>query len=57
MVMHELVHTDQVRRRCNSEILFAADYDKGYLVAGNYHHNPLEKEAFDFVIIRKLPLL
>ena len=57
ILMHELVHTDQVRLRGNSESRFAADYGKGYLVAGNYRNNPLEKEAFDFVVIHKLSLL
>jgi hypothetical protein len=49
ILMHELVHSDQVRMRNYSEIKFAADYGKGYLSAGNYRNNPLEEEAFDFV--------
>ncbi len=54
VIMHELVHVDQVRRRNNSEIKFAGDYGQGYLSAGNYRHNPLEEEAFDFVSLHHL---
>lgn len=55
VVMHELVHTDQVRRRGDSESRFAGDYGKGFIKAGNYRDNPLEKEAFDFVTLHCLP--
>lgn len=54
VIMHELVHTDQIRRRGNSETRFATDYGKGYLTAGNYRRNPLEEEAFDFVNLHRL---
>jgi hypothetical protein len=54
VIMHELVHADQVRKRDNSEIKFASDYGKGYLHTGNYRQNPLELEAFDFVNLHHL---
>lgn len=54
VIMHELVHADQIRKRDNSEIKFASDYGKGYLNTGNYRHNPLEEEAFDFVNLHHL---
>jgi len=56
ILIHELVHTDQVRSRGNCECRFAADYGKGFLTAGHYRHNPLEKEAFDFVSAHRLPI-
>ena len=49
VLMHELVHVDQVRRRGNSEDRFACDYGKGFLTGKGYRQNPLETEAFDFV--------
>ena len=55
-LMHELVHVDQVRRRGDRESRFACDYGKGYLAAGNYEDNPLEKEAYDFVNNHSVPL-
>ena len=48
VIMHELVHVDQVRRRDDSESQFACDYGKGYLKAGNYRDNAMEVEAYDF---------
>jgi Domain of unknown function (DUF4157) len=48
LLMHELVHVDQVRRY-GSEHKFACEYGKGYLAAGSYRSNPLEVEAYDFV--------
>lgn len=57
ILMHELVHTDQVRLRKNSEARFAADYGIGFLLAGNYRCNPLEQEAFDFVSAHQLPVV
>jgi hypothetical protein len=56
ILIHELVHTDQVRSRGNCEGRFAADYGKGFLAAGNYRDNPLEKEAFDFESSNRLPI-
>lgn len=55
LLIHELVHVDQVRRRGNDETKFACDYGKGYLSAGNYRDNPLEDEAFVFVDTHKVP--
>jgi len=55
VLMHELVHADQVRRRDDSIAKFAGDYGKGYLHAGNYRNNPLEEEAFNFVNLNRLP--
>jgi hypothetical protein len=55
LLMHELVHVDQVRRRGDSETRFACDYGVGYLQAGNYLDNPLEVEARDFVDNHPLP--
>lgn len=49
ILMHELVHVDQIRRRGNDESRFACDYGKGYLAGGGYMENPLEIEAYDFV--------
>lgn len=48
LIMHELVHVDQVRR-LGGEVEFACAYGKGYLKGGNYRDNPLEVEAYDFV--------
>lgn len=48
LLMHELVHVDQVRRK-GGEVAFACGYGKGYLKAGNYRDNPMEVEAYDFV--------
>jgi hypothetical protein len=47
LLIHELVHVDQVRRRGDSETKFACDYGVGYLSAGDYENNPLEREARD----------
>nr|MBI3614158.1 DUF4157 domain-containing protein [Nitrospirota bacterium] len=55
ILLHELVHVDQVRRRSDSESAFACDYGKGYLAAGNYRNNPMEVEAYDFVTNHPLP--
>jgi hypothetical protein len=54
VLMHELVHVDQVRRRGNDETRFACDYGKGFLKAGSYAKNPLEVEAYDFVAANAL---
>ena len=48
LLMHELVHVDQVRRK-GGEVAFACDYGKGYLKGGSYRKNPMEVEAYDFV--------
>lgn len=48
LLMHELVHIDQIRRK-GGENAFACAYGKGYLEAGSYRQNPLEVEAYDFV--------
>jgi hypothetical protein len=45
VLVHELAHVDQVRRRGDSERDFACDYGKEYLQAGNYEGNVLEVEA------------
>jgi hypothetical protein len=52
ILMHELVHVDQVRR-LGSEHAFACEYGTGYL-AGGYRDNPLEVEAYDFVDANRL---
>ena len=49
ILMHELVHVDQVRRRGDDEEKFACDYGKGYIAGGSYSKNPMEVEAKDFV--------
>ena len=54
LLMHELVHVDQVRR-LGSERRFACEYGKGYLAGGGYRGNPLEVEAYDFVARNRLP--
>ncbi len=54
LLMHELVHVDQVRRY-GGEWNFACAYGKGFLAAGNYRDNKLEKEAFDLVAKNPLP--
>ena len=48
LLMHELVHIDQIRRK-GGETAFACAYGKGYLESGSYRQNPLEVEAFNFV--------
>jgi hypothetical protein len=48
LLIHELVHVDQVRRRGDDESRFACDYGRGYLTGGSYRDNPLEIEAYDF---------
>ena len=55
LMLHELVHVDQVRRRGDSDSNFACDYGKGYLAAGNYRNNPMEVEAYNFVTNNPLP--
>lgn len=55
LLLHELVHVDQVRRRGDDELAFACDYARGFLDAGGYRRNPLEVEACDFVARRPLP--
>ena len=55
LMLHELVHVDQVRRRGDSESNFACDYGKGYLAAGNYRNNLMEVEAYNFVANHRLP--
>lgn len=52
ILMHELVHVDQVRR-LGSEHAFACEYGIGFL-AGGYRNNPLEEEAYDFVDVHHL---
>lgn len=48
LLMHELVHVDQVRR-AGGERAFACAYGRGYLEGGGYRGNPLEEEAYAFV--------
>lgn len=48
LLMHELVHVDQVRR-LGGELAFACKYGEEYVKAGNYRDNRLEVEAYDFV--------
>lgn len=48
LLMHELVHVDQVRR-AGGERAFACAYGRGYLQGGGYRGNPLEEEAYAFV--------
>jgi hypothetical protein len=55
VLMHELVHVDQLRKRNNDEAAFACDYGKGFLQGGSYLKNPMEKEAYDFVSAHPLP--
>jgi hypothetical protein len=55
LLMHELVHVSQYRLRASSKDAFACAYGEGYLAAGNYEDNPLEKEAVDFVRAHPLP--
>ena len=47
VLVHELVHADQVRR-LGGEVAFACAYFAGHFVAG-YDGNPLEEEAREFV--------
>lgn len=54
LLMHELVHVDQVRR-FGGEHAFASRYGQGYLKGGSYRNNPLEVEAYDFVAKHPLP--
>jgi len=50
ILIHELVHVDQVRRMGDSENNFACKYGEGYITAGwDYYKIPLEKEAYGFV--------
>ncbi len=63
LLIHELVHVNQVRARGDSPLVgdkaerqFACDYGKGYLKAGSYEKNPLEKEAYDFAASLNLPV-
>lgn len=48
LLMHELVHVDQVRRK-GGETPFACAYGSGFLQGGSYEKNPMEKAAIDFV--------
>lgn len=48
LVMHELVHVDQVRR-LGGEGAFACAYGRGFLDGGGYRENPMEEEAYAFV--------
>ena len=48
LLLHELVHVDQVRR-FGGEIAFAYRYALGFLSARGYRTNPLETEAYDLV--------
>lgn len=54
-LMHELVHVSQYRLRASSKDAFACAYGVGYLEAGNYRDNPMEKEAYDFVRDHDVP--
>ena len=47
LLMHELVHVEQVRR-LGGEIAFARAYGRGYVEARGYRGNPLEAEAYEF---------
>jgi hypothetical protein len=49
LLMHELVHVWQYQSRGSSKTVFACDYGSGYVNAGGYEANPMEKEARDFV--------
>jgi hypothetical protein len=49
LLMHELVHVDQVRRLGDSEETFACKYGEGFLKGGSYERNPMEIEAREFV--------
>lgn len=49
VLMHELFHVDQVRKRGDNEAQFAADYGKAFLNAGSYENNPMEVKADNFV--------
>jgi hypothetical protein len=55
LLMHELVHVSQYRERGSSKSAFACAYGVGYLEAGNYEDNPMEKEARDFVRAHGVP--
>ncbi len=48
LLMHELVHVDQVRR-LGSDVAFACAYGEGYLKSGSYKNNSMEVAAVDFV--------
>jgi hypothetical protein len=52
LLIHELAHTDQVRR-LGREIYFACAYGRGHLQHG-YQDNPLEVEARQFADEHKL---
>ena len=50
VLVHELVHVDQVRRRGDDEGKFACDYGTGYRSGGwSYEDNPLEQEAYSWL--------
>ncbi len=53
-LVHELVHSDQVRR-LGSEYSFACQYGIGFVAAGNYRNNIWEREAKDFVNANPIP--
>jgi hypothetical protein len=46
LLLHELVHVDQVRR-LGGERAFACAYGRGYVEGGSYRENPLEREAYE----------
>jgi len=54
LLVHELVHTDQVRRY-GGEIRFACAYGIGHLEADGYQNNPLEVEAREFAGNNPIP--
>ena len=56
LLVHELVHTDQVRRY-GGEIRFACAYGIGHLEADGYENNPLEVEAREFARNNPIPPL
>ena len=55
LLMHELFHVDQVRRRGDNEARFACDYGEGVLKGGSYMKNPMEAKAYAFVASHRLP--
>ena len=55
LLMHELFHVDQVRRRGDNEARFACDYGEGFLKGGSYIKNPMEAKAYAFVASHRLP--
>ena len=56
LLMHELVHVEQVRRMGGSEEVFGCAYGTGYVQGGlKYDNNPLEIEAYDFEDVHPVP--